>query len=446
MRGTSSPPPLATLYAPAAVLTKDRILERYRKHIGWINAPSASPEAERADGSAQAPCDILEFRALQGIGHGYATLGASNGPLQHELVIVTIEHFAPYDAALVAIARAAPALAPGVVLSHAIPDTPFTALLCLPLADIEGSFALGPAGAPPFALRLAPLTAAEQALAERDVGRVVDLLRSAYAYTADRYRPCLVDVPPSPPASRTEIAMQRRQARAAILALRAEVLREHGPQKREMPVDTMPERETKGRIHLGSYDSLIYWVEQTIRHALRPYLRHPPPTILVFAEFIYVTIVTHPDAVRMVEGAVDPRNLPRQTGDGPDAATRRVTETLAITVARCHRQDSEAPLLALGLPAVREALTTFDPADEIPLENHVWAAVVPTLYEGLEDMKRPALRGMHRVIRRVAQSEAMLEYEPDPRPPLMRLGEIVARLAIELVTAYAAERRGQLPG
>ena len=428
------------------MVTRDRILERYRKHIGWGSAPSASLAAERADGPAQAPCDILELRALQGVGHGYATLGASDGPLQHELVIVAIEHFAPYGAALAAIARAAPALAPGVVLSHAIPDTPFTALLCLPLADTDGSFALGPAGAPPFAYRLAPLTAAEQALAERDVGRVVELLRSAFANTADRYRACLVDVPPPPPASRTEIAMQRRQARAAILALRAKVLREHDPQKREVRADTMPGPETKGRVHLGSYDSLLYWVEQAIRHALRPYLRHPPPITLAFAEFIYVTIVTHPDAVRMLERAVAPRNLPRQVSDGPEAATRRVTETLAITVARCHQQDSEAPLLALGLPAVREALSTFDPADEIPLENHVWAAVLPTLYEGLEEMKRPALRGMHRVIRRVAQSEAMLEYEPDPRPPLMRLGEIVERLSIELVTAYAAERRGQLPG
>jgi hypothetical protein len=282
--------------------------------------------------------------------------------------------------------------------------------------------------------------------AERDVGRVVDLLRSACALTADRYRACLVDVPPPPPASRTEIAMQRRQARAAIIALRAEVLREHGPQKRELRATTLPERKTEGRVHLGWYDGLPHWVECTICQALRPYLRHPPPVTLVFAELIYVTIVTHPDAVRMLERAVDPRNLPRRAGDGPEAATRRVTEALAITVARCHRQDSEAALLALGLPAVREALSTFDPADEIPLENHVWATVLPVLYEGIEDMKRPALRGMHRIIRRVAESEAMLEYEPDPRPPLMRLGEIVARLSIELVTAYAAERRGQLPG
>jgi hypothetical protein len=75
----------------------------------------------------------------------------------------------------------------------------------------------------------------------------------------------------------------------------------------------------------------------------------------------------------------------------------------------------------------------------------VWAAVLPAMYESLEDLKQPAVRGMPRVFRRVAQNEAMLEYEPDPRPPLTRFREIAERLAIGLVTAYAAGLRGQLP-
>lgn len=51
---------------------------------------------------------------------------------------------------------------------------------------------------------------------------------------------------------------------------------------------------------------------------------------------------------------------------------------------------------------------------------------------------------MAKVFRRAAENERILEYELDPRPPMVRLNEIAARLATQLVLAYAAGLRQQL--
>ena len=65
---------------------------------------------------------------------------------------------------------------------------------------------------------MVPLTTAEQALAEREPERLVELLRAACALSADPHRACLVDVLTPPPAARTEIALEpvetRRRPRA----------------------------------------------------------------------------------------------------------------------------------------------------------------------------------------------------------------------------------------
>jgi hypothetical protein len=423
------------------LIDAQKIRDLYLEHFGSV-------AAERAAGTEAAPFVLLELDAISVIENAYATLGASHGPLQHEIWLVAAERFPPFGAAVEAVVRAAPVLAPGLVLPHAIPGTPFTALLCLPFDDVEGSFALGKAGAAPHAFQLAPLTAAEQALAEQDPGRVTDLLRAAYAFTADRFRGCLVDVPPPPPAARTEVAQRRRQARVALLALQANMLRQHGP--REPPGGMSPRRRRRYvRLPAGAANALTGAVKHAIREALAPYVRHPAPVAYLFAEFMYVTLATHPDAVRLLDRMLDPRNLPGPVAGAPApeaaAACRRVLEALAIAIARSHPGESEAALLARGGEALREALATFDPADEIPLENHVWAAALPAMYQGLADLQRPAVRGVPRVFRRAAQSEAMLELDLDPRPPLVRLQEIVPRLATELVTAYAAGLRGQLP-
>ena len=88
-----------------------------------------------------------------------------SGSLDEQLIERLMRSEVPVDAFGVGtaldVSADAPALAPGVVLSHAIPDTPFTALLCLPLADTESSFALGAAGAPtPATMRRALATSA----------------------------------------------------------------------------------------------------------------------------------------------------------------------------------------------------------------------------------------------------------------------------------------------
>jgi hypothetical protein len=234
------------------------------------------------------------------------------------------------------------------------------------------------------------------------------------------------------------------------VALQADVLREHSPRKGAGTTGTRRKRRDHGRLLPGSHLGLLAWAEETIRKALLPYVRHPARVTYLFGEFIYVTFATHPDAVRMLDRALDPRNLPRPVATDPreqaEAASRSVTEALAVAIARCHPGTSEAAILAQAPPAIREALSTFDPADEIPLENHVWATLLPALYEGLDELKQPATRGLPKVFRRTAQNEAVLEYEPDPRLPLVRLAEIGARLATGLVTAYAAGLRGQLPG
>jgi len=421
------------------VLTEQRIRNRHAQLLGTI-------EAERAAGT-DAGFAILDIHSVEVLGHTYATLGASKGPLQHEIAMDATEAFPPYSDAIEAVVRGAPALAPGAVVPHAIPETPFTALLCLPFDDKEGSFSLRREGGPPYAFRLAPLTAAEQALAEREPERVTELLRAAYAFRADRYRPCLVDVPPPTPAARTEVARQRRQERAALLALQADVRREHAPRVRVGLF--MSQRRQDYRLYPGSHVALVACVEDFIRKALEPYTRHPASITYLFGEFIYVTFATHPDAVRMLDRALDPRHLPRPAA-GDDlhrqaAASRDVTEALAVAVARCHPGESEAAILARAQPAIRDALATLDPADEIPVENHVWATMLPVMYESLDALKQPATRGMPGVFRRVARSEALLEYEIDPRPPMLRLKEISARIATELVTAYAAGLRGQLP-
>ena len=421
------------------MLNTQKVRARHEDRLGSI-------ARERAAGAGDTAFSILDIHPSEVFGHTYATLGAARGALQGEIAIDATEDFPPYSDALDTVARAAPALAPGVVVPYAIPETPFTALLCLPFDDNEGSFSLSKEGGPPYAFRLAPLTAAEQALAEREPDRVTELLRAAYAFRADRYRACVVDVPPPPPAARTEIALQRRQERAAVLALQANMRRAHG--SRAGKGRFTHRRRQDYRLLPGAHIGLVASIEAFIHEALAPYVRHPASVTYLFGEFIYVTFATHPDAVRMLDRALDPRHLPRPAA-GDDlqrqaAASRDVTEALAVAIARCHPGESAKAILAGAQPAIRNTLETFDPSDEIPVENHVWASMLPVMYEGLDALKQPATRGMARVFRYVAQNEALLEYEPDPRPPLRRIEDISNRLATELVTAYAAGLRGQL--
>jgi hypothetical protein len=418
----------------AAVIPDEKIKDLYLHQAGTV-------ASQRAAGTEAAPFVLLELCSGDTGDPSYATLGASAGPLQHEIFLSSREASPTFADAVAAVARAAPALAFGAVLPHALPGTPFTALLVLPLADKTGSFALGKAGAPPYAFRLAPLTSAEQALAEREPDRVVALLRYADAFSVDRHRGCLVDIPAPAPAARTEIAMDRRQTRAGLLALQAKVLGEHGARGGL-------DRPMSARLYRGHHEGLVDFSEAVIEGALRPYLRHPAPVVYLFAEFLYVTFATHPDAVRMIDRALDPRNLPQPHGGDRGqiavAATRRTVEGLAIAIARLHPGASDVALLARGAQAALDARATFDPGDEIPLDNHVWAAALPAMYDGLDDLKLPAVRGMAKVFRRAAENERILEYELDPRPPMVRLNEIAARLATQLVLAYAAGLRQQL--
>jgi hypothetical protein len=412
----------------------EKIKDLYLHHAGTV-------ASQRDAGTEAAPFVLLELCCVHTGDPSYATLGAAAGPLQHEIFLSSREASPTFADAVAEVARATPALAFGAVLPHALPGTPFTALLVLPLADKEGSFALGKGGAPPYAFRLAPLTSAEQALAEREPDRVTALLRNADAFSVDRHRGCLVDIPAPAPAARTEIAMERRQKRAALLALQAKVLSEHGARGGS-------DRPLSERLYRGYHAGLVDFSEAVIDRALGPYLRHPAPVVYLFAEFLLVTFATHPDAVRMIDRALDPRNLPQPHGGDPGqiavAATRRTVEGLAIAITRLHPGASDAALLARGAQAALDARATFDPADETPLENHVWAAALPAMYEVLDDLKRPAVRGMPKVFRRAAENEKILEYELDPRPPLVRLNEIASRLATQLVLAYAAGQRQQL--
>jgi len=427
-------PPRSSRILPA-VIHDQKIQDLYLHHVGTV-------ANRRAAGTEAAPFVHLELCCTETGEPVYATLGASAGPLQHEIFLGSHESSPGCAEAVEAVVRAAPALTVGAVIPHAIPGTQFTALLVLPLDDKEGSFALGKAGAPPYAFQLAALTAAEQALAEREPDRVVALLRYAYAFSVNRHRACLVDLPSPPPAARTEIALDRRQKRAAVLALQAKVLGEHDAR------GGTSGRPMSTRLYRGHHVGLISFSEGLIEGALRPYLRHPAPVVHLFAEFLYVTLATHPDAVCMIDHALDPRNLPQPHGGDPGqhavAASRRTIEGMAIAIARLHPGESEAALVARGAQAALDARETLDPADEIPLENHVWAAALPAMYEGLEDLKLPAVRGMPKVFRRAAENEKMLEYELDPRPPLVRIMDIAPRLATQLVLAYAAGLRQQL--
>jgi hypothetical protein len=412
----------------------EKIKDLYLHHVGAV-------ASQRAAGIDDAPFVLLELSAGGTGDSAYATLGAAAGPLQHEIFLRSLEASPIFAEAIEAVARAAPALAVGTVVPHALPGTPFTALLVLPLADNAGSFALGKAGAPPYAFQLAALTPAEQALAEREPDRVVALLRYADVLSVDRHRGCLVDLPAPPPAACTEIAMDRRQTRAALLALQAKVLAEHGARRGSG-------RPRSDRLYRGHQAGLVDFSEAVIEGALSPYVRHPAPVVYLFAEFLYVTFATHPDAVRMIDRALDPRNLPQPHGGDPGqiavAATQRIIEGLAIAIARLHPGASDVALLARGAQAALDARATFDPDDEIPLPNHVWAAALPAMYESLDDLKLPAVRDMAKVFRRAAENERILEYELDPRPPMVRLNEIAARLATQLVLAYAAGLRQQL--
>ena len=280
-----------------AVSSDEKIKHLYLHHVGAV-------ASQRAAGTEDAPFALLELRSGGTGDLAYATLGAAAGPLQHETFLSSLEASPTIAEALAAVARAAPALAVGAVVPHALPGTLFTALLVLPLADKEGSFALGKAGAPPYAFQLAPLTSAEQALAEREPDRMVALLRYAGALSVDRHRGCLVDLPAPPPAARTEIVMDRRQTRVALLALQAKVLGEHGVRRGSG-------RPRSDRLYRGHQAGLVDFSEAVIEGALSPYVRHPAPVVYLFAEFLYVTFAIHPDAVRMTDRALDSRNLPQ---------------------------------------------------------------------------------------------------------------------------------------
>jgi hypothetical protein len=129
-------------------------------------------------------------------------------------------------------------------------------------------------------------------------------VRYADAFSIDRHRGCLVDLPTPPSAARTEIAKDRREKRAALLSLQAKVLGEHGARRGSG-------RPRSDRLYRGNQAGFVDFSEAVIEGALSPYVRHPAPVVYLFAEFIYVTFATHPDAVRRIDRALDPRNLPQ---------------------------------------------------------------------------------------------------------------------------------------
>jgi hypothetical protein len=86
-----------------ASLDREEIRLKYLGH--FLGFPD-----ERTPEDAPTPFDVLHYRIGDGVHYGYATLGLSSGPVEHEIVVLTQgRRSSPSMAAVAAgVARAAP--------------------------------------------------------------------------------------------------------------------------------------------------------------------------------------------------------------------------------------------------------------------------------------------------------------------------------------------------
>lgn len=402
------------------------------------------PDARTVEDAAT-PFEVLHYRVADGVHYGYATLGLSSGPVGHEIAVVTQARRSSVAMAAVTagVARAAPPdLTPLTVVPYAIDGTPFEAMFFLPVPN--GTIVLGQVdGEPCYLLNAVPITRAERELSERDPVRLLEMLRAAHALEADLHRACVVTTP-TPPQALTEAAAERRKARA-VLVKAGQELREREAARARRAGEEDEEREPDGPAHdvhadtvrLAPYDrdGLVLTAQAIVELAVHPFVHALPPRVaFLVGEVIYVTLATHPDAVRLLDAVVDP-DEPRA-----EITAEKVASDLVAAIGRCHPAEDPTRLSSAARAAIEGAAGTFDAKDEIPMENHAWARALPAVYASVRILGTRQDDHVREGIAVMAEREELLEYEWDPRPPLARLREIAARIAVELVFAvYVAQ-------
>ena len=330
----------------------------------------------------------------------YASFGASLQPPGHELFLTATVRWFGLERLIKRIFRAGVGdLAPLSILPCNIPATPFSAVLALP--DEDGSFPL-PGGR--RALRIVPISPAEEQLAARDPQKLLALLRDAGAFVADPMR--------APVVAGTRDQGRRANAGLLLWGMRSALHADQdnvahilglglAPEGQAPPDDpflaasraTLAHFEAAAAAILGAPDApeiadestresrLLGILGDILSGSVDPYFDQLPPDLLPLSRaFMLLVLLAHPLVQPVLYEAATGEGLEPPNERGSQVAeTRRVVERSVSAIGRLFRTVPRRELVALARRTLAETHGAYDPAQGVPWEVRAWADVAPPL-------------------------------------------------------------------
>lgn len=327
----------------------------------------------------------------------FATFGAADLLGGFEVFLESAVPFSRFELLVEMVCEHGP-LSPGMVVPMEIWGTPFRAMLVAPPG--AGSISVGEEnGAERFALRLVPLTSAEQKLAADSVDRLVASLRAAGALgPCDPFRSCALlphsterfwaILRPSFLAERERSRERMQEHLEKMVALQApESFIERARRSLlegkalERHLDSRPpDPSTPAERDAARYHSSLEVQKEIYRPVMELFDRGAVPGAIraLSAAVVAVTLETHPIARRLSDLAQG-----RQTAFkfNPDELMARVVSMLRELV-----PDSDpARLLHAGRHGLAAAVDGAAAADGFVAPHLVWWFVVGAMFVALED-------------------------------------------------------------
>lgn len=385
----------------------------------------------------------------------YATFGAHS---RWELVVVAAAPLSGLVGALMTVGLMDPeGLSPYQLLEVDVERTPFAGLLVAPPED--GSFVVEETdGGRREVYRLIPITQGERAMAaELGPREVYRRVRAADALVADPLRDCTVTPQRTALWRMTEgpVLMRDLGEQLDATELRLERLRAR-PERGAQPASferAAPQIRAYLR-HLASGlpfpPALGAWVvapgtplekrlarlaEVLVKRSVEHWTVFVPEELCAaLAEMASLTILTHPEALRLVETLLGENVLPPAT-EGSNAVARECSWRIATFDGRARRVSGRVEVERRVCEGFVGAAARRAPEDEIPYENHVWACMVEALYEGGVDGRAVAAALQEGIDR-----SRRLEPDPSTAPPLPRLMEMLHAVTVAMFVGYCAAR------
>ncbi len=160
-------------------------------------------------------------------------------------------------------------------------------------------------------------------------------------------------------------------------------------------------------------------------------------------EFIGFLILTHPEALRIVEDIVHEPLLP-PAAEWDAAVLRSCTDQMVKVVGILHPEHTWAELSVRVRQAVVEAQRTFDPADEVPFPNHAWACAALAAFERVHDTGGFDGHVVAQGFRHAIDMCRILELDPSTASPFARLAQIAQDCAMTMFLCAGAHAKREL--